>query len=77
MLRLHPIPASVVGMGSGLVEATLTDVPNPLDDIVVTVIEFRLKHLQGGGRVYNRELEGEGTHAGISMAWPGALLLVT
>ena len=69
MLRLHPIPASVVGMGSGLVEATLTDVPNPLDDIVVTVIEFRLKHLQGGGRVYNRE-EGERVHTQAS-PWPG------
>ena len=30
----------------GLVKPATTDVPHPLDDIVVTVVELRLKHFQ-------------------------------
>ena len=38
--------ASVAGLGSGLVEPTLADVADPLDDVVVAVVQFGLKHLQ-------------------------------
>ena len=36
---------SVVGMGTSFVETTLANVTNPLNNVMVTVVQLRLKHL--------------------------------
>lgn len=36
----------IVRSGTSLVKSASTDVPHPLDDVVVAVIQFCLKHLQ-------------------------------
>ena len=51
----HSILVSVVGMGPGLVEATLADVADPLHHVMVTVVQLGLKHLEEWWAGFGRE----------------------
>ena len=62
-------------MGPGFIEATLTDVADPLDHVVVTVVQFRLKHFQIAhlqARAGERDLRGgSGVGRGGGGKWGG------
>jgi hypothetical protein len=36
----------VIGLCSGFIKATLAQVPNPFDYVMIAVVQFRLKNLQ-------------------------------